>query len=94
MIALALLFLFIPRQAAPPAQHAETVLVQPAPSPHDLTLYNQRGEQVAKCQIVDDGQTIKDCKIQTGYTLDDVFTAWADALKLLESEVPDKGKGQ
>jgi hypothetical protein len=66
----------------PTAQHAP--LVQPAPAPITLIVYNQKGEQVATCKITDDGETITGCKIQDGFTLDDLMTAWADAVKRLE----------
>lgn len=81
-LAILLLSISIPiHQSAPVAS-----LVQPPSYPHNLTLYNPKGEQVITCQIVDNGDTIKDCKIRDGFTLDDVMTSWADAYKDLEGK--------
>ena len=69
--------------AVPPRQPIaeRPALVEAPPAPDSLTLYNQKGEQVAKCQIVDAGERITGCKIIDSYTLDDLMTAWADAYK-------------
>lgn len=79
------LFVSVPTQTNGPLPQ-RPALVQPAPSPHDLTLYNEKGEQVAKCLIVEDGTRITGCHINSGFTLDDVMTAWANAFKQLEQE--------
>ena len=45
--------------------------------PNGLTLYNEKGEVVARCEKKDD--TFRDCKIESGVTLDDLMNAWVHA---------------
>lgn len=86
MMLLLAVMLTIP-PSRPPTESA--TLTQPIPQPTSLTLYNEKGEQVAKCDIVDDGQRITGCKIQPDFTLDDLMTAWADALKAVQRAMQD-----
>jgi hypothetical protein len=46
-------------------------------NPNGLTLYNEKGEVVARCGKKDD--TLHDCKSESGATLDDVMNAWIHA---------------
>ena len=46
-------------------------------SPNGLTLYNQKGEVVARCGKKDDA--FHDCKMESGVTLDDLMNAWVHA---------------
>jgi len=45
--------------------------------PDDLRLYNKNGELVARCKKK--GETFKDCKMESGVTLDEVMNAWVHA---------------
>lgn len=45
--------------------------------PDGLTLYNAKGEAVARCDRKDD--QFGNCKIEKGYTLDDLMNAWVHA---------------
>jgi hypothetical protein len=42
-----------------------------------LTLYNEKGEVVARCGRK--GDTFHDCKMESGVTLDDLMNAWVHA---------------
>ena len=42
-----------------------------------LTLYNAKGQVVARCDKKDD--TFANCKMESGFTLDDLMNAWARA---------------
>lgn len=46
-------------------------------APDGLTLYNSKGEVVAKCGKKDDA--FADCKLEPGVTLDDLMNAWVHA---------------
>jgi len=46
-------------------------------SPNGLTLYNEKGEVVARCRKKD--ATFHDCKMESGVTLDDLMNAWVHA---------------
>ena len=46
-------------------------------NPNGLTLYNEKGEVVARCEKKDD--TFHDCKMESGVTLDDLMNAWVHA---------------
>jgi hypothetical protein len=80
------LFAVVTHKPDPPAP----IFYQSEDKPNSLTLYNKKGEKVAKCQIVDDGETISACRIEDGFTLDDVMTSWSDAYKNKPSERDDK----
>lgn len=45
--------------------------------PNGLTLYNSKGEIVAKCGKKDD--SFAGCKMEDGVTLDDLMNAWVHA---------------
>lgn len=57
-------------------------LVEVPKGPNSLTLYNAKGEVVARCEKVDDG--FGKCKMEPGVTLDDVMNAWVHAYQDLE----------
>lgn len=64
-----------------------TPSVQPAfkevpPSPNGLTLYNAKGEVVARCEKKDD--SFGNCKMEPGYSLDDLMNAWVHAYQDLQ----------
>ena len=52
-------------------------LVEMQNIPKSLTLYNAKGEIVAKCERRDD--VFGDCKMEPGVTLDDLMNAWVHA---------------
>ena len=45
--------------------------------PKKLTLYNEKGEVVARCEKK--GDTFQDCTMESGVTLDDLMNAWLHA---------------
>ena len=47
-----------------------------------LTLYNRQGEIVARCDQKDDA--FSNCKMEPGFTFDDVMNAWVRAYQDLE----------
>ena len=51
-------------------------LAVPKP-PEGLTLYNAKGEVVARCGRRDD--SFSNCKMEPGVTLDDLMNAWVHA---------------
>jgi hypothetical protein len=53
------------------------VLVDVPKSPSGLTLYNEKGEVVARCGEKDG--SMHDCKVEPGVTLDDLMNAWVHA---------------
>lgn len=69
---------------AGPAQTAVThpSFVEAPKSPDSLTLYNAKGEVVAKCGKK--GDQFSDCKLEPGVTLDDVMNAWVHAYQDLQ----------
>jgi hypothetical protein len=56
---------------------AEPVFLKLPKGDGGLTLYNARGEIVARCDRK--GDSLSNCKLETGFTLDDVMTAWVRA---------------
>lgn len=52
-------------------------------APNGLTLYNAKGEVVARCQSKDD--EFGNCKMEPGFTLDDLMNAWVHAYKEMET---------
>ena len=65
----------------------EPSIVQPAiveapKVPNGLTLYNARGEVIARCGKKDD--TFSNCKMEPGVTLDDLMNAWVHAYQEME----------
>jgi len=53
------------------------VFVEAPKSPNGLTLYNEKGEVVARCGKKD--ETFHDCKMESGVTVDDLMNAWVHA---------------
>ncbi len=52
-------------------------LVESRTDPDALTLNNSKGDVVARCARKDD--TFSNCRLEPGYTLDDLMNAWVDA---------------
>jgi hypothetical protein len=50
--------------------------------PNGLTLYDEKGEVVARCDREDD--LFGNCKIEPGFSLDDVMNAWVHAYKEMQ----------
>ena len=63
------------RAADSPSAHA--VFVDVPKSPNGLTLYNGKGEVVARCRKT--GDSFHDCMTEPGVTLDDLMNAWVHA---------------
>ena len=69
----------------PPVQNTEAAkssITHPAfldvpKGPNGLTLYNEKGEVVARCEKK--GDTFQDCKMESGVNLDDLMNAWVHA---------------
>jgi hypothetical protein len=53
------------------------LLVETPKNPHGRTLYNEKGEVVARCKEND--EIFRDCKMESGVTLDDLMNAWVHA---------------
>jgi hypothetical protein len=51
-------------------------------SPNGLTLYNAKGEVVARCDRKDDA--FGNCKLEPGYSLDDLMNAWVHAYQEMQ----------
>ncbi len=60
----------------------EPVFVDVPKGPNGLTLYNSKGEVVARCGKKED--TFGDCKMEPGVTLDDLMNAWVHACQDLQ----------
>ena len=52
-------------------------LVDVPKGPNGLTLYNEKGEVVARCGKK--GDTFQDCKMESGVNLDELMNAWVHA---------------
>jgi hypothetical protein len=52
------------------------------PKPNGLTLYNAKGEAVARCERKD--ESFGNCKMEPGYTLDDLMNAWVHAYQEMQ----------
>ena len=63
----------------PPAQ--PVFLTVPKP-PEGLTLYNSKGEVVARCGRRED--SFSGCKMEPGVTLDDLMNAWVHAYQVTQ----------
>lgn len=61
--------------ADPPITHP--VFLEAPKSPNGLTLYNEKGEMIARCRKKD--ETFHDCNMEPGVTLDDLMNAWVHA---------------
>jgi hypothetical protein len=56
---------------------------QEAPKgPNGLTLYDEKGEVVARCDRTDD--KYGNCKIEPGFSLDDLMNAWVHAYQEMQ----------
>jgi hypothetical protein len=51
-------------------------------TPNGLSIYNAKGEVVARCERKDD--QFGNCKMEPGYTLDDLMNAWVHAYQDLQ----------
>jgi hypothetical protein len=52
--------------------------------PNSLTLYNAKGERVAECEKK--GDAFSNCKVEPGFTFDDVMNAWVHAFEDIQSK--------
>jgi hypothetical protein len=68
--------------ADPPS--TQPALVSIPRGPNGLTLYNEKGERVAQCEKK--GDTFSNCKVESGYTFDDVMNAWVHALQDMQGK--------
>ncbi len=69
-----------PRAAEPSI--VQPVIVEAPKLPNGLTLYNSKGEVVARCGKKDD--SFSNCKMEPGVTLDDLMNAWVHAYQEME----------
>ncbi|MGA9584532.1 MAG: hypothetical protein WBQ95_04340 [Terracidiphilus sp.] len=68
--------------AKPPV--TQPALVKIPEGPTSLTLYNVKGERVAECRK--NGDAFSDCKVEPGFTFDDVMNAWAHAFEDMQGK--------
>ena len=61
---------------------ADPVFLEVPKPPQGLTLYNAKGEVVARCGRKDD--SFADCKMEPDVTLDDLMNAWVHAYQDLQ----------
>lgn len=61
----------------PPVTHP--ALVKIPKGPQSLTLYDANGERVAECGKK--GDAFSNCKVEPGFTFDDVMNAWVHAFQ-------------
>ncbi|MGC1422827.1 MAG: hypothetical protein WA354_24270 [Terracidiphilus sp.] len=59
-------------------------LVKIPKQPNGLTLYNEKGERVAQCEKK--GDSFSNCKLETGFTFDDVMNAWVHAFEDMQDK--------
>jgi hypothetical protein len=52
--------------------------------PHSLTLYDAKGERVAEC--VKKGEAFSNCKVEPGFTFDDVMNAWVHVFEDMQGK--------
>ena len=66
-------------QGTTPTNSSSTrpMFVEVPKSPNGLTLFNEKGEVVARCRKKD--ESFHDCKMESGVTLDDLMNAWVHA---------------
>lgn len=67
----------VPNTSSSNSTITHPALVEVPRSPNGLTLYNQKGEVVARCGKK--GDAFHDCKMESGVTLDDLMNAWVHA---------------
>lgn len=85
MSALSAFILLAAVSTSPAADQAKTIhppATQPAfkevrQAADGLSLFNVKGEVVARCEKKDDG--FGNCKMEAGFTLDDLMNAWVHA---------------
>ena len=85
MSALTAIILLAAVSVDPSIQHAKPLtapvtkpaLVEVPKGPNGLTLYNAGGDAVARCEKKNDA--FGDCKMEPGYSLDDLMNAWVHA---------------
>jgi hypothetical protein len=56
---------------------AQPIFLQMPKGDGGLTLYNPKGDIVARCEKKDD--SFANCKMESGFTFDDVMNAWVHA---------------
>ena len=66
----------------PPA--TQPALAKIPKGPNGLTLYNEKGERVAQCDKK--GDAFSNCKVESGFTFDDVMNAWVHALQDMQGK--------
>ena len=68
--------------AKPPAASVtKPALIEAPKGPNGLTLFNANGDAVAKCETKN--ESLSNCKLEAGYTLDDLMNAWVHAYEEL-----------
>jgi hypothetical protein len=85
MSALSAFILLAAVSTAPAADHLKPIdmpvtrpaLIDIPKGPNSLTLYNAKSEVVARCDKKDDA--FGNCKMEPGYSLDDLMNAWVHA---------------
>jgi hypothetical protein len=68
--------------AKPPATHP--ALIEIPKGPNGLMLYNEKGERVAQCEKK--GDAFSNCKVEPGFTFDDVMNAWVHAFEDIQNK--------
>jgi hypothetical protein len=69
-----------PKAVEPPI--VQPAIVEAPKFPNGLTLYNAKGEVIARCGKKDD--SFSNCKMEPGVTLDDLMNAWVHAYQEME----------
>ena len=69
----------LPTANATSAQATPPVFQEVPKGPTGLTLYNSKGEVVARCDKKED--TFTGCRMEPGVTLDDLMNAWVHAFQ-------------
>ena len=67
----------VPTTKAVESPTTHPIFVDAPKSENGLTLYNEKGEVVARCRKKNG--SLSDCKMEAGVTLDDLMNAWAHA---------------
>ena len=67
----------VPTTKAAESSTTRPVFVDAPKSANGLTLYNEKGEVVARCGKKN--ESYNDCKLEPGVTLDDLMNAWVHA---------------
>ncbi len=65
----------------PSASVTKPALIEAPKSLNGLTLFNASGDAVAKCETKNDA--LSNCKLEAGYSLDDLMNAWVHAYEEL-----------